>query len=470
MAGIGFRLQKLIGEDSYLGAVKAYVYSAVISSGPWISSIAALAVLGVLSARFLPQEDRDIFFATLVYAFALSLVTTSVVQMAVTRYLADQLYLDNKKVLLPTLVGVMLAVYAGEMALLLPFYALAPFPLFFKLSAGALYLAISGIWVSMIFLSAARDYLSIVVAFVVGYLVSFGAALPLGVEYGLLGQMAGFTAGQMFTFCVLVSRVFAEFDSDALTPSPRRGWGVSFAGFSYLRRYPSLVAIAVLFNVGIWADKALFWFAPDGLLVGRIYRLFPPYDSAMLLSYLTVVPAMTVFLVDLETSFYHPYRAFYDAIAEKKTLSEIQAAKARMVDVLKANLGRLVKVQAYVAAMTLLFSQPLFALLTLPESQLHIFRLGVLANGVQAFALVLMLLLLYLDMRGSVVIVAAVFLVGNTLGTLATLQLGWAFYGAGYLAGALVAALIALAALDNRLTHLERLTFMRQPMAATEER
>jgi uncharacterized membrane protein len=34
MAGIGFRLRRILDQESYMATIEAYIYSALISSGP----------------------------------------------------------------------------------------------------------------------------------------------------------------------------------------------------------------------------------------------------------------------------------------------------------------------------------------------------------------------------------------------------------------------------------------------------
>src|SRR5579884_1816034 len=95
MAGIGFRLQALASEGSYIRATTAYASSAIISAGPWISGVVALAVLRGVSSAFLSPADHDLLFATLVLVFAASLLLAGGPQMIITRYLADRIYVED---------------------------------------------------------------------------------------------------------------------------------------------------------------------------------------------------------------------------------------------------------------------------------------------------------------------------------------------------------------------------------------
>ncbi len=61
MAGIGFELRKMLRGDSFLSDMSAYLYAAMVSSGPWLMSVLCLAVLGLYSYSGFPGWIR-IFF------------------------------------------------------------------------------------------------------------------------------------------------------------------------------------------------------------------------------------------------------------------------------------------------------------------------------------------------------------------------------------------------------------------------
>ena len=67
---------------------------------------------------------------------------------------------------------------------------------------------------------------------------------------------------------------------------------------------PSLVAVGLLYNLGIWADKFMFWFFPPTSqpIIGAL-RASLIYDLPVFLSYLSIIPGMAVFLVRIETDF-----------------------------------------------------------------------------------------------------------------------------------------------------------------------
>jgi uncharacterized membrane protein len=74
------------------------------------------------------------------------------------------------------------------------------------------------------------------------------------------------------------------------------------------------------------------------------------------------------------------------------------------------------------------------------------------------------LLLLYVDERRAALLVTVVFAASNTALTGVTVWLGHTAYGGGYLLAALMAVLLALSLLHDRLQRLEYRTFMLQPV------
>ena len=95
MAGIGFELRRILGKGSYLNELSAYLYAALISSGPWLMSIFTLSVLGLFREQTLSNVEHEVFRSTIIYTYAFSLVFVGFFQLVATRYLADELFLGR---------------------------------------------------------------------------------------------------------------------------------------------------------------------------------------------------------------------------------------------------------------------------------------------------------------------------------------------------------------------------------------
>ena len=454
MAGIGFRLQALATEGSYTKATMAYASSSIISAGPWIAGVAALAVLRGVTATFLRAADHDLLFATLVVVFAASLLLSGGPQMLITRYLADRLYVEDTGAIAPTALGSLMLLL--PLALIaLPFVLWAPFDIRYRLLTATLFLALTMNWLLMVFVSASRDHWRVVMVLCSGYALSVALAVGLGYPFGLLGTLGGFTLGQVTELALLMFAICLEF--------PSRN-GISFDYLSYLGPYWILGVIGLCYMAGIWADNVIFWFAPGNVAVQHFYHLFPPNDTVKFVVTLLTIPSSAFFLVHLETRFYSHYRDFFQFIHRKQPLGKINEAQEGMIAAVNAGLIALVKLQGLVSLFMCVVAPQVAGYLGLPSQWVSLLRVESIAAGAQFFTLVMLLLLLYLDRRRDALLVAATFLLGNFGLTLLTVRLGQQFYGWGYLVAAVVSALLGWILLRDRLKHIEFNTFMSQPL------
>ncbi len=455
MAGIGFRLRALVADGSYLEATTAYLSSAVISTGPWLTGAAALIVLNTTTATYLTQDERTLLFATLISLFAASLLVAGGPQMLLTRYLADRMYAGEMASFGPTCTGVLFLNLLFAL-LAVPFLLFAPFTLLYRLLATTLFLTLAMTWLVTTFLSAARGYLRIVLIYVCSCACGAVASLLLGLRYGAQGSLAGFTFGELLCLALLLASVYHEF------PSPQM---ISWAYLGYIRRFWDLWLIGTLYAWGVWIDNLLFWASPRGESIHGFYRLFAPYDTARFVVYLSTVPAAAIFLLRLETTFFEHYRDFYRSILNKGTLADLERARKGMIAAVRSSAWTILKVQGLVALFFCVIARDLAAFLGLAPRWIPLLRLQAFAGLGQFMMFVLLLFLLYLDRRRAVLLVVAIFFLSNAGLTLVSLSLGEPFYGAGYLLAGWAGAVPGWLLLNAHLKQLEYQTFMTQPVS-----
>ncbi len=454
MAGIGFRLQALVAKGSYLEIATAYVSSAIISSGPWLSGVMALVVLSGTTSTYLAPNARAFLLATIISVFAASLLITGGPQMVVTRYLADRLYLNDYASVAPTCTGVLFLMIPFSL-LMIPFLLLAPFDITYRLLTATLFLTLTMIWMVMAFLSAAREYMRIVLIFSLCYALGTGASVGLGHLYGLTGSLAGFALGQVMCLSLLLMSVYQEFPSTQ---------SYSLAYLGNFRRYWDLLLIGALYPLGIWADSIIFWLSSEGQTIQGFYRLFPPYDTAKFVIYLSTIPAAAIFMISLETDFHRHYQDYYRAIQNKGTLADLVRAREGMIASVRAGMKLILKVQGIIALFLCLVARDLAALVGIAPQWVPLLRIQTLAGTGQFFVFVVMLFLLYIDRRRATLLAIGAFAVCNICLTLLSLSFGPAFYGLGYLGACIIGAGLGWLLLMSRLKKLEYLTFMEQPL------
>ncbi len=454
MAGIGLRLHRLVERGTYFQAATAYLASAVIGSGPWLSAVFWVGLLGSVAVAFLSHADRALMLTTITYVFCASLLVSGGPQLVVTRYLSDCLYVDDEDAMAPACTGVMLAVLP-LLVLALPFIVLAPFDIRYRLLTASLFVTVSLIWMVVVFLSATRSYARIVVVFVCTYGLSVFAALGLGQSFGLLGSLSGFMLGQIVCLCLLIAHIYLDFP---------RSRGLNLGFLAYAWHYWDLLAIGLFSTLGLWIDNIFFWYSGNGILIAHFYHVFPAYDLAKLVGYLSVIPAAAVFLVRLETTFFQQYERFFRLVSNQGILAEIILARKGMEAAVRSTIVTLLKIQLVVDTFLLLLAPDIAHFLGLSASRVDTIRILILAATCQFMFMILLLLLLYLDARRPALKVTLVFAASSACFTLLTLALGAPFYGFGFLAAAMLAGLLALVELRNRLKHLEYATYMLQPM------
>lgn len=456
MAGIGFTLRRMLQEEGITGPMRALTYASIIAAGPWITSSASLALLGSWSALAQGSHDFEVFLSIVSYVYAFSLIGVGVIHMGASRYLADRLYEGNWETFAPAFAQLLAPLLLIQGAVALVFMSFTGLSFRVDVLAIMLYLAVNGTWLAMIFLTAAKDFRTIIVAFAVGFVLSVWGGIVGGNLWGLAGQLGGFAAGYVLTFFILVARIKLEF---GLPTHKAEGLG------EQLWRFWPLALTGVCYNAGVWVDKILFWYSADaGKQVAGPLHVAPLYDNAMFLAYATIVPALGMFLLRVETDFYDAYRAYFAAISAREGLPILRHVKREMAITLTRNLGLLLKVQGPITLAAVIFAPEAIKLLNLTWLSLFVFRFGALGSCLHIVVLMILILLLYLDFRIDAMLLSMVFVLANAAFTLVCFAGGLPFYGLGYALASVFTMGIGLLLLARALRDLEFHVFMRQPL------
>ncbi len=455
MAGIGFQLRKIFEKDTYADTLRGTIMAATIAGGPIFFSIISLILLGIF-ATFISGQEMDLFLVTLVYVFAFSLISTGIIQLLITRYLSDLIYVNETSRILPSFSAVLALTIIFQLVIGLPFILFWDIDFSYKLTALILFITVGCNWQLLVFMSALKNYRIIFIAFIVGLCTGFFLAMFLGERFGLTGFLHGYTIGQIILMFVMLARMFIEFKS-VIKPT--------FQFLKYLNKVPLLILIGFCYNAGIWIDKIIFWFSPEGQEVHSLLYAFRDYDTATFFAFLTTIPSYTYFLVKVETDFYGHFRGFFHAILSKQPYDQIKSQKKNIAVSVKESLAGLIKIQGVVTLLCLLFSKEIAVFFGIPVLGTMILEKTLIAVFLQMLLLTVMIFLLYFDIRKEVAIVTGVFFLANMGLTLLTLKLGYVFYGYGYLFACLIALIVGYAFLNRHLHRLEYHTFVSQPLA-----
>ena len=442
MAGIGFKLRRMVREEGLKGLLLGYLSSALLSAGPWLISIATLALM----SRSL-RGDSELFSGLVVTINVLTLWATGPFQFALTRYLADRLYAADVErhlsafltcwwvgVVPPTLLfGLLLAVSSLSWA--------------WRMQALSLFALTSSLWMLLLFLGVVRAYQVIIAAFVLGNAVSGLASIALQRRFAdpQLGMITGYNLGQALLVASLLWVLLAEF--------PHREVGWDREALRALRRYPALTLAGSLYYLGLWADKALLRFSDSSYSLAGVFwlRANPAYEEAAFLAQLTVLPSLALFFLAVETEFFERFRRFFVDIASGSSLFQVRQSKQRMLDSLRSGAVRLALSQAVVTLVAILLAPYWMA----PEvvSLGRIQMVGIYFQTMLYFGTVV---LLYYELYSQALLGIVVFALTNLLLTSSS--------GLGFVLAGLLAALTQAVSLGRSLPIIDRLVFERQPL------
>jgi uncharacterized membrane protein len=338
----------------------------------------------------------------------------------------------------------------GVMLGALIFGVLAGLPLVQALMATIALTWLTQIWIAAPLLTALRRYHSVSLA----YLAGIGAAaglllmLPRPDTTVVLTVIAGAIGLTLVAIMVLIRRRFAD------VPVPPRFDTIT----------PSLAAIVAAAGVAgvaaIWIDKWLLWFGPGSQRTLGLLRLNPINDQGSFLGLLTLIPGLTLLLIFVETRF---DRSFGDMIARStgtSTLHRIEEARTEVVATMIDGLRALVLVQALVAALAWVFAVPLFDLIGADARAVFAFRQTSVGAIFHVIAIAATVVLAYYDLFGRILLTWAAFAIGSAVATLLQWQAGFAAFGWGYMAGAVVGASVGLAQVAEATVNLTYLIFV----------
>jgi len=457
MAGIGFEIRKILEKDTFLSLLEAYGFAGLISSGPWVLSILGVMLIGVLSYSIVaPQSLIVQFLVSVTYLMAFSLILTGVLQLMFTRFIADRLFECKKEIILPNMLGALTltTVLSASFAFLMLF-TLFDQPLSYRLLMLANFVALCNLWIVIIFLSSMKTYLLIVMLFFAGYGLAVVSALTLSrLGFGLNGLLLGVLIGHSFLLFSFLFVIIREYPGNKL---------ISFDFLKKNQIFVSLAFTGFFFNLGIWADKLVFWFYPDTsqLVIGPL-RASLIYDLPIFLAYLSIIPGMAVFLVRMEADFAEQYDLFYTAIREGDTLQRIYYRKDRMIYTARQGIYEIFKVQGITVVLLLLWGKDILEMIGISTLYVRLFYIDVVGVSVQVLLLSIMNVLFYLDGRRIALFLSGLFLILNTSLSLLSIHLGASFFGYGFTLAMALTSLTGLALLSRKMNQLEYQTFMLQ--------
>lgn len=454
MAGIGFELDNILRRDTYSSLVHAYAYAIVISSGPWLFSIAGIFIITLVSK--IPGADNFWFvqFRTLVvYLISISLVTSSVMQYAFSRFIADRFYEKKLEVVRPNYNGACLVIiiFSSIVALLFVYEFLPGVSIFTKIYTFLSLVSLSCVWLATISLSGLRAYKQVSISFLIAY-VFMAFICYLLRDFLLNGLMLGFLLGQILLFAMLSYTIYTQYHSTEK---------LDFSFTKHTEPMIWLVLAGLFYNMAIWADKYLFWYtSPSKINVIGHLNASLIYDTPVFLATLTSVFSMAFFFLHLETTYMDHYKRLFQKVSGGGTLSEIYHSHNMLVSTSRYIIISVLKIQGVLLLMGIFLGYAFLLYLKIDPYYIYILNVLVLALTLNVVYWATIDLLFHLDKYKTTCCLHGLFLVSNIVFTDISIRLNIFYYGYGLAASLFVSSLTALICLHFAYKNLEYNTFV----------
>lgn len=456
MAGISFKLKKMLDKQTLSSTLEVYTIGAILSAGAWLISMLGILIVGKLNIYLYHEvNDTGIYQVLLTYLISLTLIVSSPHHLVITRFSSDCIYTDEEEKIIPNFIG----------ALFLNTFISLGFVLLFEkfflrgISSDLLliivfnFIILSNIWIVNILVSSIKEYKLAILAYFFSYLLIIVISIYIG-KFGITYLLLAFLIGNIILFFILLFLVFRNYDLSF------------FISFEFLKAYKTywhFVLIGLFFNLAIWADEYTFWYTDitSSVMIGNV-RQSVVYDLPVSLAYLSIIPGMAIFFLRLEIDFAIVYEKYFKGVVEGATLAQLFLYKNEMIRILRITIKETLIIQGIFNIFLYLVSKPLFSLLNLPFSALPLFYVDLVATQAQLLVMNLLAFLFYLDRRKEALVVTFVLFVTNASFSKLSIILSPYLYGYGTAASMLIGSGIALIYLRKVVKDLEYETFMLQ--------
>ena len=456
MAGISFKLRKILKKDTITSLLQVYGYGAIVTAGGWVTSIITILLVGLLHIFIYKNSKEAIDFQIIVtYLISISLLVSSFHHLVFTRFVADKIYENEDEKIVPNYFGMFIlnTLISLFVIIVISFYLLAGLSLFFKVVFIFTFLVLSNIWILNILAVSIKKFEYVGVSYLVSYSFIVVSSLILG-KFGLIYMLISFFLGNAILFLLLFYLVVKNYIFYKL---------LSFEFLDAYKKYWKLIFISFLFNGAIWIPEFMFWYNKETseVVLGNIHSSII-YDLPISLAYLTILPGLAIFFVRLETDFADAYDDYFGGIVEGSPLSSLIKYKNIMVQTIRVAIKEAIILQGFFNLIILLLAKKIFNLLQLPLSSLPLFYIDVVETQLQLLTMNMLAFLFYLDRRNEAFVITFAMFFFNYVFTYVTIQLGPYYYGYGAAFAMLISSVIALLFLNRVFERLEYETFMLQ--------
>ena len=460
MAGVGFELRRLFRARTAAGHLKAYSYSVIVTTGPFVLMAAmVLAVQLLFRLAGVGQEESGLFLGAVIYSFVFSQLLSCGFTIVLTRYLADCITVRHYRDVTASMYGMgAVLLVLGSAASVLFFWG-KPVAFEVKLLAHLFFCNLLLIWTGSVYLTAVKRFKYLISGYAAGVAMSLAlAALFLRLAWlsptadALLGLNIGMGALVLFFFLYVTS-------SFGL---PRTG--MLFAFLPYLGRHWRLFVGSFGYTLGLFVPNIIIWQGPWGVLVAGTFLYAPRYDVLVFYTLISTLPLMAMFVVKVETHFYERYAQYFQAVTRGGNFRAIEDGREDLLYVMWFELRQAMEFQFVFTLVFLALGGYVLSFAGLDYNMVNMFNVLLFAAFFVGALQVMLILLEYFDFQSGVWKTGAVALAANGVFGAISLCLGEKTYGFGFFLASALALAYGTYALIRFVSRFNYYVFCAQPV------
>ena len=440
MAGIGFELKKLFSAKGMIATLRAYGYATMVCAGPMLLGFTLLLIIMYIADKSgSSRHDRELLVSMVTYALLASLTVTSLFSMLTSRFLADMVYLKEYNSIIPSFYGslcIMLILGGVSYGIFLFFSGVI---LMYKLLSFLLFMTLIVVWTEINYLTAIKDYRSIILAFAVSLLLSVFLAVIFVWGFRIhvvISMMSALILGygvMSVWYFILIYKYFPE------------GFGTSMKFMSWFDQTPQLGLIGFFITLGLFGHLVIMWTSRIRVQVEGLFYGAPMHDVSAIFAFFSILITTVNFVTSVETRFYPKYKDYFSLFNDGGSIVNIDLAEKDMLRVLSEELGYLAQKQLLATLMFIIIGTIVLPMLPLGfnSEMLRIYRTLCAGYAFYAIANSIMLVSQYFDDMKGALMGAAVFAIFTNLCTFLMRNLPSSFYGFGFVLGSALFCLVA---------------------------
>jgi uncharacterized membrane protein len=359
-----------------LGPLRQFASAVVITAGPWIVSVTALAIISITMTPLMGGAAIEDLRLSVVSAFVIAPLISGPIGTIAARLISNSVEERAGRFVFEIFGiaalgsgGIAMAVAAITATLL----SVGPL----RVVIGFVWMTVAAalLWITFAVLAALRFYRLLILSFSTGMLLSIFctlAAARAGPNIELL--LWSFTAG--IAFCVILAFVYVSARYWNESDSPDTALWLMVGETSRL----SPLALGIVAGIGaVWTDKIVFWLGPYGMRSEAGFIHFGPYDSVMFIAHLSIIPSLAAMLLFQNGVLRASIGMFRATLTNHSTYNRVRSASLSVGRTIWGHIFGIGFMQASCSAGLILMAPIITELMDFNLAQFDLLRISIVA-------------------------------------------------------------------------------------------